>query len=177
MDQRGGDRGIDAARQSHQHAAVAADARESPRAWSRRNAAVVQSPALAADLEHEVAEHLHAAGRMRDLGMELDAAEQAVAGANRGIRRIAAMRDRLERRRYRLDAVAVAHPHRMLAAASPSNSTSRWSITSVAGPYSRAASPRYARPGVARSRTSRSRFPAPGIQRNTSAAMSGASVS
>ena len=52
---------------------------------------------------------------MRDLGMELDAAQQAVAGANGGIWRIAAMRDRLQRRRYRFDAVAVTHPYRKFA--------------------------------------------------------------
>ena len=111
MNQRGGDRGIDAARQSHQHAPVAADARANLRELGLDERSRRPIAGLAANLMHEVAEHLHAARRVRDLGMELDAPQQAIASANRGIRRIAAVRDRFERGRYRLDAIAVTHPH------------------------------------------------------------------
>jgi len=69
---------------------------------------------LFADTENEVAQDLHSAGGMRDLRMKLDSAQAAITRAERRIWRVVAVRDRVQRRRNRLDAIAVAHPHAML---------------------------------------------------------------
>ena len=81
---------------------------------------MVQSPVQARDLVHEIADQLGAVGRVHHFGVEHQAVVFALLVLDHGERRVRRDADHLEARRHLGDAVAMAHPHRMLLAASPS---------------------------------------------------------
>jgi len=113
MDQRGRDRRVDPARQGADDPAIShliADElgrlrNEGPCGPGRR---------AVADAEQEVAQHLTAAGRVDDLGVELDADDSLVVGEGRD-RRVAAGREKPEAGRHLAHVVAMAHPDRQVA--------------------------------------------------------------
>ena len=107
MDERGGDRRIDAAAQTEQDAAVA---NRLPDLTDRAVDEVLGGPvrAATADVDQEVAQEVPAQRRVGDLGVELDAVAATVAHAgDRGIRRAG---DAGEAGRQPRDVVAVTHP-------------------------------------------------------------------
>ena len=179
MDQRRGDRGIDAARQSHQHAIVGCRrARESRRAWSRRTPPSSSRRARRKSYARSCAAPARrpAYARPRD-GTGCPAAGHRECGprhtANCRCARSLRARPVSPRRGRRDSSTRGTRGRRAL------RTMHRAGRSSARPDRTRACRhPRYARPDVARSRTSRSRFPAPGIRRrSTSGAMSGASVS
>ncbi len=110
MQQRGEHGGIDASRQSQQHAVLAhlsADA---------RNAVlddIASRPARAAagDFAHEAPQNFAALQTMRDFRMKLQAVKMPRFIRHGGERRIVAGGDDLESRRQRRHAIAMTHPH------------------------------------------------------------------
>ena len=107
-DERRRHRGVDATGQREDRATVADDALQlRDRLLHERGRRPI--PLRAADVQHEVAEDLGAARRVRDLRMELHAeAARAVAHRRRG--QAIGARDGLEAGRQRAHRVAVAHP-------------------------------------------------------------------
>ena len=116
MNQRRRDRRIDAAGKSEQHLVARTDLVANLGDLGVDEVRHRPVAGLAANLMHEVSQQLRAARRMHDLGMKLDAANFAVLAAHRRARSIIGMRDGSQRRRKRLDAIAMAHPHAMLLA-------------------------------------------------------------
>ena len=119
MNQRGRHGRVDAARQSHQHLVGRADLLANLGEFRLDKIRHRPIAALATDFQHEVAQHLRAARRVHDLGMKLDSAHAPVARLERRVRRVVTVRDRAQRARNRLDAIAVTHPYAMLASAEP----------------------------------------------------------
>src|SRR5579872_1349650 len=114
MNQSRGDRRIDAARQPEQHLVVRADLLANLADLGLDEIRHRPVAALAAYLQHEVTQHLRAARRMHNLRMKLDAANSAIQTAHRCAWCIGGMRDRSQRRRKRLYAIAMTHPDTML---------------------------------------------------------------
>ena len=110
VQERGDDRGVDAAGQAEQHA-VAADLLAHARDGVVDDVAGVPERVAAADAAHEPLEDGAPGARVGDLGMELDAVEAPRVVRHRRERRVRRGGDRGESGRQRLDAVAVAHPH------------------------------------------------------------------
>jgi len=94
MNQRRRHRRIDAARQPHQDLVARPDLPANLRDFGLDKIRHRPIAALAADLQHEVAQHLRAARGVHYLGMKLDAADAPVARLDRGVRRVIAMCDR-----------------------------------------------------------------------------------
>ena len=137
MNQRRRDRRIDAAGKAEQHLVARADLVANLGDLGLDEIRHRPVAGLAANPEHEVAQHLRAARRMHDLGMKLDAANSAVLGAHRrarSVRRyarwIAASTGIASTRSPWLIQTRCSWPSR------PSNSGSCASICRVAGPYS-----------------------------------------
>ena len=101
--------------------------------------AIVHDRLAAADAKQEVRQDLAAARRVRDLGVELHAPELARRRRHRRRRAVGALADDVEAGGQRLDAVAVAHPHRDLLAGGEAveQIARRRSTFTVARPYSR----------------------------------------
>ena len=118
VDQHGGDRAIDAAREPADHAAPA-DLRAD--FLDRLLLEGAHGPvALAArDLAHEVADERGAVGGVHDLEMELGGVELAPLVRDHGDRRIRRGADHAETLGQPGDAVAVAHPDRIALALAP----------------------------------------------------------
>ncbi len=118
VDQHGGHRAVDAARQPADDAALAdlgADLGHLAGA-EMRHAPVARQ---AGDAAHEVADQRAPARRVHHLGVELHGVELARLVGDGRERRALRHADHLEARRQPRDAVAVAHPHRVLGALVP----------------------------------------------------------
>ena len=111
VDQKRGDRRIDAARQAADHAPLP-DLR--PDLGDLGLAELRHRPIAGAtgDPMHEIGDQLGAVRRMHHLGMELDAVEPAGIVGDGRERRAVGHGDGAEARRQRRHAVAMAHPHR-----------------------------------------------------------------
>ena len=110
------DRRIDAAREPQDHA-VAAHARADRSDFRLDEGGHRPGGLTAAEFEDEIAQQRRPLRRVHDLRMELDADNPIRLVRHRGVRRIAALRDRAEAGRERRHLVAMAHPdrHRPLA--------------------------------------------------------------
>ena len=110
VDQHGGHRAVDAARQPADHAALAdlgADLGDLGRLEMRHRPVAGQ----AGDAAHEVADQLAALGRVRHFGVELHGVELARLVGDGRERRALRHGHHLEAGRQLRDPVAVAHPH------------------------------------------------------------------
>ena len=131
----------------------------------------------AAAVVEEVAQHVHAARRVHDLGVELHGVEAALAVFHRRDRRAAVDAEHREARGRRRDAVAVAHPALLFAVESveqqpPSSPTQSARLAELA----RAGARRPCRRGPGPCAGRRSRCRAPGCRARSSAgSASGAS--
>ena len=145
MDERGRDRGVDAARQRADDLAVRAGRARRGRRRARGCRSTVELDEVrgrpgrlrAADAEHEVGEDVAAARRVHDLGVELDAVEVARRVGEAGVRRGVGLRGGVEAGGQPRDGVGVAHPDGLLACPRPASTPSGGAIVRTAGPYSR----------------------------------------
>ena len=110
MDERRGDRRIDAAGQAEEHVLAVRPARGSRATASSDVVVHVPVVAAAADVVREAREDRRALLRVRDLGMELHGVEAARLVGHRRDRAGRRRPDQRESRRQRGDLVAVAHP-------------------------------------------------------------------
>ena len=118
VDQHGGDRAVDAAREPADHAALPdlrADLRDLARAEMRHRPVAGK----AGDLVHEVGDELRAVRRVDDLGVEHGRIDAARLVGGDGERRVLAHRLDREALGQPRDAVAVAHPDRIALADLP----------------------------------------------------------
>ena len=110
VDQHGGDRGVDAAGEAADHAALAHLVAD-PADRLRRNAAMVQSPAQPQMRLAKLRQQPGALGRVHDLRMELHAVEAALASSAMAAKGAPSLTATTRKPwRQRADAVAVAHP-------------------------------------------------------------------
>ena len=118
VQQHGHHRGVDAARQAADHAALAdlgADLGDGAVLEGGHRPVALE----ARDVEREVAQKLGAVGRVHHLGMELHAVELARLVGDGGERRVLRGGDDAEARRQLGHAIAVAHPDLLLVARLP----------------------------------------------------------
>ena len=118
VDQHRGDRGIDAARQAADHPALA-DLRADFLDRLVLEGAHGPVAAAARDLAHEIADQRRALRRVHHLEMKLRGVELARLVGDHGDRRVRRRADHAEARGQHGDAVAVAHPHRIVLALAP----------------------------------------------------------
>ena len=110
VQQGGGDRRIDAARQA-QHDIAVADLPAQPVDDLRVEQCHRPVAAAAGEVVRKIAQQFRPLRRVRDLGMKQGAVEPAAVVGDRGIGCRFARRDGAEPGRQRLDLVAMAHPH------------------------------------------------------------------
>ncbi len=110
VDQRGGHRRIDPARQAADHPRGGADLAHDPRGLALDEMACGPVRRAATDLEQEVGDDLAAAGRVGHLGMELYRMNRLGLMLEARHRRIGAGRRGHIARRRRIHVIAVAHP-------------------------------------------------------------------